>query len=350
MLFYVGIIFIIALTSELLKYFVHPGKRVKFKALWGGLVLLFFAVCRATTVGVDTPQYVVAYKYIATLDWGNVISGTGLGSFEVGYRLLMKVFTLISTSEHFFLLWTSVIAIVPTVIFIYRYSKSPILSYIIYILSGQYFMQIGVIRQSVAFGVVLLALMLVIEKEEHWMIKAIALILIASTIHTAAIVAIAVVLTVRIQKVDFKFYIICALATLVIVVFGQSMLVRIVTRFSSYARYANQGGGVGRIVVVGAIVLFVNLYKQILYKNDNEAAWWEKMLCFTFLLKLFSYFFAAASRAAALFETSYVVVIPNTVYAIQKRDKIIWMFIIIGLFSFFYYTGYDARNSYIFWM
>ena len=350
MLFYVGIIFIIALTSELLKYFVYPQKRMQFKALWGGFILAFFAACRAETVGVDTPQYVAAYKYIATLDWGNVISGTGLGSFEVGYRILTKAFSLISTSEHFFLLWTSVVTIVPMVIYIYKYSKSPTLSYIIYLLSGQYFMQIGVIRQSIAFSIVLLAFMLVIEKKEHWLINAVILILIASTIHTAAIVAIAVVLTAKTQKVNFKFYLNCVLATLMIMIFGQSILAKIITRFSSYAGYANQGGGVGRIVIIGAIVLFVLLYKEILYEVDNRAAWWEKMLCLTFLLKVFSYFFVAASRAAALFETSYVVVIPNTVSAIQKRDKIIWMFIIIGLFSFFYYTGYDARNSYIFWM
>lgn len=349
MVFYIGVAIFIVISSYFLSFFCVHQKRKNFQAIWGGILLIVIAACRSVTVGVDTPQYVQAYKYIAQLNWIQVIKGTGLGSFEIGYRILMKLFTLVSVSEHFFLLWTSFMAIIPTVIFIKRYSNVPILSYVIYILSGQYFMQIGVVRQSIAFGIALWAIMIVMERKEKWLVKSVMLVLLATSIHTAAFIAIGAILIAKIENVDAKYYLVVASSTMILVIFGPKILGQILAHYGQYSGYANQEGGIGRIVIVLAIMLFVLLYKKLLYSNDTFGIWWEKFISITFMLKVFSYFFIAASRAAALFEIGYVTVIPNTVVSIKQRDKIIWITIIIGLFSYLFYTGYDVRNNFVFW-
>ena len=63
----------------------------------------------------------------------------------------------------------------------------------------------------------------------------------------------------------------------------------------------------------------------------------------------FCFFFGALSRANAIIEMSYIVAIPNALYTIKMRDRLIWGCIVFGLFIIFAMIGFDNRNIYVFW-
>lgn len=147
------------------------------------IMLLLISGLRAYSVGADTKAYVALF---------NNISSTSQLSlrFEIGFLKYLQFLHVISTDPRVMLFTSSAVCIGAACIFAYKFSKSPAMSMILYLLMGCYFSQMNVMRQALAMSLLEVAFILILVKQERVSRKVISalLILVATTIHTVAIV------------------------------------------------------------------------------------------------------------------------------------------------------------------
>ena len=333
MQFYILLAIAISLVTHILSKFVKSENKRLMKGISGGVILLIISACRSIEVGADTQTYVNAYQYIDTVSWKSIFSGQVLKSFEIGYLVLCKLFSYVSVSEHFFLFWTSALSLIPVIYYIEKYSKSPVISYWIYIFTTQYLFEMGVIRQSISMGIVLLVFDIIYQKKEKWRLKSFFLIMFASLIHKSALMAYILLVVSWIKKIDLKYYIGVCATLICVIIFGDNLVKIIIKMFGGYSVYTQLSTeGIGRLVIAALLWVFFLLYKKEIYKLDANAIWWEQTLVISFILQVFSYFFIAAARGVLIYNFSYAVIIPNLISCANKRDKYVWTLAILGAY------------------
>lgn len=349
MIFYFGLAAFLLLSAYTLQYSVPFHRRRQFQTIWCGGVLAVVAGLRAVSVGADTTTYVEAYQYIARTEWGSLVQRTVLSAFEPGYVLTNKAFALISADERFFLIWTSVLSLLPVIYLIGRYSRVPVLSFVLYIFTNQYLFLIGVIRQTVAMSFVLMAFSIILDNKRWWIPKALVLIAVGTTFHTTAILAAALIPFYWIKKTDFKYYVIVGAATALMVVLAPRIASFLVSRNKDYSVYVSTDmGGIGRLVTSGLVYALFLVYKKKIYRRDPYAIWWEHILVITMEIQIFSYWFLIASRAVLLFNIMYCIIIPNVLRAANRRNRYIIGCVVIAYFMLLFVTSFDPRYAYAF--
>lgn len=148
------------------------------------IMLLIVSGFRAFSVGADTKEYVGIFNNIE--DWELM-----KGRFEIGFLRYTQVLHYISENAGILLLVSSAICIGTACLFTYKFSKNPVLSMMLYILLGEYFSQMNMMRQSIALSLMMISYMVLLKKD-GWRQKLISalLILLAATFHTIAIVGV----------------------------------------------------------------------------------------------------------------------------------------------------------------
>ncbi len=346
--FYFCLLLIICMGSYLFGFIAGKNKRI-VQTVWCAIVLLWVAANRGCEVGADTQTYILAYQNIASATWENILSRNALADFEIGYVVMCKLCSYISASESFFLFWTSLFSILPVSYFIYKYSKSPTMSFVLYVLTTHYILVLGVIRQSIAMGIVLLALDIIIEKKKKWILKALILIVLATLSHTSAILGIVFFVPTFFEKVDAKHYGGALITILFMMLFGPKLVDLILSYDPNYYVHVSSGfDGVGRLVIpICILTAFILFYKKKLYTLDENGKWWEYMMLVALILQVFSYFFVIATREAMIFNFSYLLLIPNSLSGLNKGNRFVWNIIVVSLYVVFFAICFDERYVYI---
>lgn len=130
--------------------------RKKF-VIFAFLAIFLINGLRNYTVGTDFYKYYypnyIDFRYIP---WKSIQSVTISGDWEIGFCILSKILSLISTNFCLFTLVTSFLITVPYAIFIYDNSEDVVFSTLFYILFNIMFSNMNVIRQALAVSFVLL--------------------------------------------------------------------------------------------------------------------------------------------------------------------------------------------------
>lgn len=154
-------------------------------------VLLFsisaiWIICalKKETVGIDVAGYKRIYMESSNWPWfafSNVY-------FEKGYTLLMQIFSKNGIDFQIFNAFIYTVIYVPWFFFLKRYSKQPTISIIIFICYQFWVLNMSGLRQGMAMSICLIGLMLLEKKRVRNVIGFILLVLVASSIHRAAII------------------------------------------------------------------------------------------------------------------------------------------------------------------
>lgn len=153
MAIYIAIMALVALLGAILCR-EGEGNKTKLYVVLCFAVLTIIAGARATTVGVDTPQFCWAYTAIGSTSWGSLRSTF---RFEWGFLILCKLLNYISSDPQLLIAVSSVIINVPIGIFIYRNSTKPGLSIFLYLGLTLYTQNMNIMRNAMAVAFVLLA-------------------------------------------------------------------------------------------------------------------------------------------------------------------------------------------------
>lgn len=169
-----GLIFQPSVTMQRKKIFLW------FSFLW----MFMLSGLRDISVGTDTETYITLFKYIDSYNF----SGS---RYEKGFLYFLKAVHSISQSPSFLFFIVSGICVGTVCLLIYRYSKSPLLSVLLYITLKYYFFQMTGMRQALAIAFIGLAFLNVDKIQTKWLIvKSILFIIIACSIHSMSIVAV----------------------------------------------------------------------------------------------------------------------------------------------------------------
>lgn len=135
---------------------------------------------RSSEVGIDLKQYIYAFDISKNASWT-----TPILAFEIGFRILLHLLSMLCSSERMFIFVTAVICQAPIFYFIYKKSTSPFESILIYYTFGMFTFSFSGIRQTLAMGLFLIAV--IFANEQKWR-KFLLLVVLASTIHNSALI------------------------------------------------------------------------------------------------------------------------------------------------------------------
>lgn len=139
---------------------------------------------RAEYVGGDVVQYLRGYELSAQRGWLDPVF-----NFELIFRILIHTLAVFHVPKQGFIAIMSVLCQAPIFYFFYRRAKNPCLSILIYFTFGLFTFSFSGIRQMIAIGLFLLA---VLQAEEEQWLKFTALILLAAMFHKSALIGIVV--------------------------------------------------------------------------------------------------------------------------------------------------------------
>ena len=193
---------------------------------------------RDFTVGIDTITYVRLFE---NADLMNVFSTR----YEVGFIYYCRLLHLISANPHFFLLVSSAICIGTICVFVFRYSKNPSLSFLLYLMMGSYFGQMNTIRQSIAIAITMWAFMVLLRGINKKNIIIAGLLVFAATLfHYIAILSyipLIVYLILKRTHPTAKQVLMRSFTLAIIAFIGYALIIRIISLF--FPQYSHYLGG-----------------------------------------------------------------------------------------------------------
>ncbi len=156
--------------------------------------LLALLLLRSPQLGVDMSNYSAGYAYIAGLSAKEMFSSLNflfpadiynLYAYESGYVVLNWVLSHIGIGFQGFLVLYAFFCVITHSRFIYKYSKNPCLTFLIFIAFAAFGYIFGLLRQSIAASILLLSVDAIRDKK---FIKFLLLVLLAFTFHRSALI------------------------------------------------------------------------------------------------------------------------------------------------------------------
>lgn len=265
------LIFLWSILSFLVMKYVHISNCIKYYLAINYIPLAFILAYRAPSVGADTWAYIEAFNYLSVTP----IDGFFVESFECGYVLLNKLVYVLGGNGVDVIKIVAILSVSLLAGFFYKYSKSVVLSTVIFIGFGMMFPMMNQIRQVLAAIIVLWAMGKLSENKRIW---SVILIFLASTIHATvfAFIVFVILHPLNVKKI------------LLAVIFGIFLLYVVDTKGllflldfslldeSKYISYIGSGFDVSKeygALVIRAMFcfcLFVGGFYKYIYKSCDE--------------------------------------------------------------------------------
>lgn len=319
MLFYLTLLVIIYVLNLIIKPEKNKSCKRKF-IIVVFIVLIAISGLRSPEVGADTAQYCRYYSIIGMLNWNDVFSLR----YEPGFILFCKLLYFINTDYQFLLIVSSIFILVPVGLLIYRYSKSPALSVTFFICLQNYAMSMSIMRQSIALGIVLLAIPLLLSKKK---LPYALMVVIAAQFHISAWVMLVPLLVIYLKrnKISVRYYIlasaICVLIAGALLNFGISLFGE---TYTSYATSLSGNDGQQASILYFVFYLFlIFLAVASGHRNveSNEDSLFLRLSAFTLPVCALTFVSNAYTRFQYLFSIFLIISIPNFLHESKKSKE-----------------------------
>lgn len=307
--------------------------------------MALMAALRGNTVGADTARYVEALEYYSKLPKDKVLFADLVWpfDFEKGYLLLTQICALINMPAPVFLLLVALVIYIPLFYAINRYSKIPYISILAFMALGFFSYSLGIFRQMMAMSIVLCGVKFIEQKE--WA-KYFALVVIAFTIHTTAIIMVPVYILAQIPvKKYWKWIVPVELACLS---FGRTMIelaAKVLPQYAHYfgGKYDVQGGTYLMLILLN-VLLFAMLYLNWKGLSKNYVV--ISALSLAVIVQTMGYSMAIFGRIVTYFsifsifafsEIASVLLTEPSVYKKDLQEQIVaknWKVVRVGKLAF----------------
>lgn len=311
---------IMLLTSLLIAFLSDKIENKKLKIACVILSWVPFILVSALRYDVGTDYY---YRYVP--DFRTILHGGDVGNLEIGFKLIVKLCTLITDDYQIIFVISSTIIIYLYMSTIFKDSKNKILSIALFFLGGFFFQSLNIVRQYIAIGIIFYSYKYLFEdgKKQYYFLLGVA---IACTMHITSIVCL-VMFFIK-DKEIFNLRNTVILFVLVLLLKGPVIdLARDIianTRFSVYLGNAYDKGNMRKLTILVNTLLYLFMYVLYKLKKDNNKDKIEKRdlfylniqgLCLIFIL--LSSEFLLFFRVAYFFMIYQIVSIP---YFIMTSD------------------------------
>ena len=342
---------LILIWNILCKPTTNKGKKC---FLFLSFIQLFcLSTFRSYSVGYDSLNYYKIYISVSKMDLNTALKTSWI---EPGYILLNKLAYWIG-GEDYRILWAmcSLLVLIPSLYFIYRYSSNVFCSICVYICFGYYYASMNQIRQLISVSICLLGFITFVEKKY---IKTVITIMIAISFHNSAIIFVALLCISVFAKYINRGTIFLSITAMVYIYLNFTEILRFVTRYyDKFNRYfvdASKSIHLTRnfslYTLVYLPVLFIAFYvffhEPNLFKENKvfSLQLWAIMLAEIILF--LSLKMHILSRFALYFEIYTCTLLPNLYQSFAKGRyrKLLNAILAIALISINYYGLFIANN------
>lgn len=138
------------------------SKKILFNQIYYTIIglLIFLMAFRSLAVGTDNSTYAYYYNLFCNGELSIVND-----KLEIGFSTYFYIFAKINASYMVVQCFTSLIIIIPFVLFINLYSKNKILSVFLYITLANYFSAFNAIRQNMALAILLIGILIYLKNK-----------------------------------------------------------------------------------------------------------------------------------------------------------------------------------------
>lgn len=301
--------------------------------------LILLAGLRGHKLGADIVTYLAGLNHYRGISFSEIFTAKLVWpyKFETGYFLLTKACAHFGVSETTFLFLIAIIIYIPVFIYISKNSKHYFISILIYFSFGFFEYSLGIFRQMIAVGIILLGLKFIYEKK---ICKYLATVLVASTFHITALLAVVLYpLYYMNHKKYFKWIFVGEILLLLV---GKHVMIFVFGLFPSYAGYISEitslnGDGFTNLIflnVVYILYLWVDRNEIEMEKSDKIMI---TQLAVAILMQCLGYYSEIFGRIVPYFSIAVVYAIPNLMDKfLNGRDKYIasgiLVILLVGLF------------------
>lgn len=290
----------------------------------------------ALRYGVGTDYF---YRYVP--DFVHLSKGNDVSNLELGFKLFEKFLMIFSKSYNILFITTSALIIFPIFYLIYKKSKYPVVSILLFIIGAFYFESLNLIRQYLAMTIILCSYPLLVDKK---VFKWLLCVLLALSVHMSSIVCLVMILAV--QK---KFYspIVTSIVSVTTLLLGPLIkkLMYIVVSFTPYSNYLDtiysKTNIMESIIVLNIFVYVIMyiLYKKKMESNDisKEDTFFMNVQTLAVVMCVLSIQFSIMYRLVGFFMIFQIISIPKFLNLKNKFDKRIFLMLLLVLSINFYH-------------
>lgn len=281
---------------------MHKNKVGKKRCIACITVLLTcFGGLRSWQMG-DVYHY--CYAYLAcnqagwTLDWKSHDS--------IGTQLFYRVAGQMGISFEVCLFLIAAFCAITLGVLVYRYSSSPYMSYLLYICLGLYLFTLSGLKQSIAMGFVMIAMMAILERKP---LKFFAFVLIAALFHTPALIF-AVAYPFANKRIDLYYFLLLAIVIAAIVVFRDKIVA-----FASDLYYDDEvefasEGKLGGKTIMMLLILAAAMYIRPLRNYDRVYCKLFNLMVIAAIIQSFSVYDNVFTRLADYYYQFFILFVP----------------------------------------
>ena len=315
-------------------------KKIYFSIL--ALQMALIAGLRSYNVGWDTRSYTGFFSRAVNYDLGFIF--TNDVELEKGYVLLEYFTSKISTNPTVIFLIIAIFYCFSVGRFIYRNSKDPILSYVIFISMGFYTFSMTALRQTVAIGIILFSFEFVKKRK---FIPFLLLVLLASTFHYSALVFLPFYFIG--YKKFTRPYVLLTLSTIPLVFVFREQLFSILNQISGYGYSALEREGPTTLFVLLILVFIGGIIqrKSILNKAKDNTLYFNSTYM-SIILATMAFIHPATLRSGYYYMLFLVLFIPEIIYSLSdKRIKAVAYIAVILALLFLYIRNLNPSSPFI---
>lgn len=274
-------------------------------------MLIAVAGLRDVSVGIDTFQYENTYDKIKLLSFSELFEADQV---EHGYMLLQYTIEQLFGDFQFLLIFVAILYVGTVSRLIYKYSCSPLMSYILFIGFGFYTFGMSTIRQTIAMAIILIAFEYMKEKNlKKFLISTI----LASTFHVTALIFLPCYWFVKF-KLNKK--ILLLIIVVAIVLCGLQDKIRGILNIYARLEYSTvQTGGFGMYFFIVFTVILGIVYRiPFIKENDYNKYFFFMMIASAIILPV-TQFNPVVMRLYFYNFIFMIIYIPNILSVIHNR-------------------------------
>lgn len=340
---YVYLIQIVLILIAALVFDPNRNDQRKAMFLWFCfIVLVMVSGLRAFSVGSDTKEYVIIFNNVESM----IASNT---RFEKGFLYYVYIIKSLCSDPGAFLIVSSGICVGTVCVFVFKQSKDPVMSILLYVLLGSYFSQMNIMRQAIAASIGLFAFMIFDEKLtiRRGLCSSV-FIVIAGSIHRIAYLLFAPLFVYCYLHRRRRFNVNRLLCYLILLSGALFLLYPTVMRvagflFPRYNSYftgkwsdSNYFASLLNTLIAFAFLLFGSVvYRKKTISETQKYVW--IMVAMHFLFAVLSMRMEIWNRVKSFFDLyTYLLWVPNSVNSISKYATRKYISVVVLLFSLAY--------------
>lgn len=263
MLTYIILLMLILITYILLYKILKLKNCKKYFCI---IVFLLFTIMqgfRAIDIGSDTEKYVKFYNLSKNFSLIEILLCKNW-VIEPGYGLLMKLIVTLNIPSQVFLIIVAAVINGGFTYFIYKESKAPLISTIIFLGAEFFILSFTALRQMIAVMLILNSFKYIKQKK---LFKFICMVLLASTFHKTALIFLPAYFFKDI-KITKKVMLFCLIVFFIVQLIGIPVLTFLIKQFYYDSYLISTGGGFTQTLVILVYLLFgLYFYKHVEREN-----------------------------------------------------------------------------------